>query len=47
MSSMKKEQHHLAVLKGHKYRFEGYPEWYEQELAKNEPVPLSKFNGDL
>lgn len=47
MNTLKKEQLHLAMLKGQKYKYEGYPDWYEQELAKNLPIPISKFNGDL
>jgi hypothetical protein len=30
MNPVKKEQLHLVMLKGQRYKYEGYPDWYEQ-----------------
>lgn len=38
---------HLVMLKGQRFKYEGYPEWYEQELLKNEPINIDKFEGNI
>jgi hypothetical protein len=30
-----------------KTQYEGYPSWYAKELATNQPIDISKFDGDL
>lgn len=43
MSSLAKKEVQNNLFKGQKYKFEGYPEWYNEELAKNLPIPIAMF----
>jgi hypothetical protein len=43
MSSLVKKEVEYNMYKGQKYKFEGYPEWYNDEIAKNAPIPITIF----
>lgn len=47
MSSLVKKEVEYNMYKGQKYKFEGYPEWYNDELAKNAPIPITIFQGNF
>lgn len=42
-----KRQVENGLFKGQKYKFEDYPEWYNDALTSNRPIPPSKFHRNL
>ncbi len=47
MAHSSRKEAENSLFRGQKYKFEGYPEWYNEQLAKNEPIPVELFGGQL
>jgi hypothetical protein len=47
MNRISKQEAESSLFRGQKYRFEGYPEWYNEALALNRPIQLSRFDEQL
>ena len=44
MSKILKKEAESSLFKGQKYRYEGYPEWYNEYLSKNKPISMGLFS---